>query len=366
MDLELDVAGVRELFETSLGTRVQEDDRSFFADLGDGAKARGPSVDEIQQLLSILYDSELDGEAALYTSENLEVLVREENSFAGPGWARRGAGPLQLQDSDGGLQYILGPPSDHFTIFLAHRIASLASNERYFWRRVPMRPILLYAQGDLLDPAREQAPYTLLDALRDAMPRMYTLRIESEKDLALRVLQELVSAFSFQLAYNLDTAFVPVSSIEEVIRRTRLRRIRRLRPDEMDPPRRIYDSDLVHHYQLAIATDSPPLEYLCYYHIAEHFFEAIFEDDLITGVRAMLTQPSFSFRRKQDVRRLVAHVKDRLKFQRDEMIFSEQEALELVLSKYVDMRNVREKLEAIQDKLLVYYAAKTVAFAKGD
>ena len=134
----------------------------------------------------------------------------------------------------------------------------------------------------------------------------------------------------------------------------------------MDPPRRIYDSDLVHHYQLAIATDSPPLEYLCYYHIAEHFFEAIFEDDLITGVRAMLTQPSFSFRRKQDVRRLVAHVKDRLKFQRDEMIFSEQEALKLVLSKYVDMRNVREKLEAIQDKLLVYYAAKTVAFAKGD
>ena len=199
------------------------------------------------------------------------------------------------------------------------------------------------AQGDLLEPAREQSRYTLLDAVRDAMPRMHTLRIHSKKDLPLRALQEFADAFAFQVAYNLDTAFVSVRSMEEVIRRTRLRRIRRVKPEELDPPRRSYASDLVHHYQLAIATDSPPLEYLCYYHIAEHFSESIFEDDLISRVRAVLAQPGFSFRRKQDVRSLVTHVKDRLKFRREDITFNEQEALRLVLDKYVDLRSVREK-----------------------
>jgi hypothetical protein len=365
MDLDLDIPRLRALLEDSLGVPVQEEERSFFADLGDDDQARGPSVDEVQRLLSILHCSELDGEAALYTPKDLEVLVREEGSFPGSNWFRRGRSwPLQLQDPDRGLKYTLGPPSDHFTVFLAYRIPPL--NRRSFLARRTLRRPRSHVQGDLLEPEREQLPYTLLDAVRDTMPRMHTLRIQSEKELPLKVLQSSADAFAFQVAYNLDTAFVSVRSMEEVIRRTNLQRIRRIRPEELDPPRRSYASDLVYHYQLAIATDSAPLEYLCYYHIAEHWFEAIFEDDLVAGVRTVLTHPDFSFRRKQDVQKLVLQIKDRLKFQREDVTFSEQEALRLVLTKYVDLRNVCEKLKEVQETLISYYAANKVSFAKGD
>ena len=161
-----------------------------------------------------------------------------------------------------------------------------------------------------------------------------------------------------------NTAFVSVRSLEEVVRRTRLRRIRRVKLDDLDPPRRIYDSDLVSHYQMGVATDSPLLEYLSYYHVAEHFFEAVFEDDLITHVRTALTQPGFSFRRKPDVRALIKLVRAKSRFQREDVTFSEPEALRLVLAKYVDIESIRGKLDTLEESLVPYYAKTPVSFAE--
>ena len=131
----------------------------------------------------------------------------------------------------------------------------------------------------LLEEETPEQAYTLFSALRDSMRRIYSLRIQSEVALTPKTLRQAADTLSFQLAYNLDTAFVSVRSFEEVVRRTRLRRIRRAKIEDLNPPRRIYDSDLVSHYQMSVATDSPPLEYLSYYHVAEHFFEAVFEDE---------------------------------------------------------------------------------------
>ena len=114
---------------------------------------------------------------------------------------------------------------------------------------------------------------------------------------------------------------------------------------------------------MGVSTDSPPLEYLSYYHVAEHFFEAVFEDDLISRVRTVLTQPGFSFRRKHDVRNLIKLVRDKVRFQREDVTFSEQEALRLVLEKHVNIESVRDKLDAIQESLVPYYAETPVAFA---
>jgi hypothetical protein len=42
---------------------------------------------------------------------------------------------------------------------------------------------------------------------------------------------------------------------------------------------------------LAVGADNPFLQYISYYHVAEHFFEAVFWDDMILRVRDKLTQP---------------------------------------------------------------------------
>lgn len=367
MDLDLSADKVRLLLENALNVSVTIREGALHADLGGGEVAHGPRVEDVEATIEALRGYQIEGEATIYTPRALEVLVREETAFIGPSWARRvSSWPLELQDPDQGLIYTLGPPSEVFALFLVHRVTTLAPDDRFFWRRRGMRRTSPAGQASLLETDQEPREYTLIDALQDAMPRLYTLRITGERDASLRQIQQWANAFSFQLAYNLDTAFVSVRSLEEVLRRTRLRRLRRVRPQELDPPRRLYGSDLVYHYQMGVATDSIPLEFLSYYHVAEHFFESVFEEDLIVGIKEVLTQPGFSFRRKQDIRGLVRLIKDRLRLQHEDMVFSEQEALRLVLKKYVDMPNVLRQLDALEGALIGHYAEEVVSFANGD
>ncbi|MXZ71125.1 MAG: hypothetical protein F4Z04_06425 [Acidobacteria bacterium] len=358
MDLNTNLEHIQHLLATFLNANVTEKDGVLQLD---DQEAIGPSIAEIDRLLAELAPYESDGAAAIYTATDFEVLVREEASFLAPGLARRGAWPYRLEDPDQRLTYTLGPPSDHYLLFLIHRLAALGPQEGFFGLR--RRGYRLGTIPGPMEEEKSESAYTLFGALRDSMRRIYSLRIQSESPLTLKILRQAADSFSFQLAYNLDTAFVSIRSFEEVVRRTRLRRIRRPRPEDLDAPRRIYNSDLVSHYQMGVATDSPPLEYLSYYHVAEHFFEAVFEDDLISSVRTTLTQPDFSFRRKADVRALIKLVRDKLRFQREDVTFSEQEALRLVLDRYVDIESIRDKLDAIQDSLVPYYAEKPIVFA---
>ena len=78
------------------------------------------------------------------------------------------------------------------------------------------------------------------------------------------------------------------------------------------------------------------------------------DSDLISHVRTALTQPGFSFRRKPDVR---------ARFQREDVTFSEPEALRIVLEKYVNIESIRDKLDALQETLVRYYAVTPVSFA---
>ena len=366
MDLDLVAEEVPGLIQRALDVPVGVRDDTLWMEVEEGDIISGPSLPLLQGLLAKLDEYELEPEATIHTPRDMEVLVREEAPFIGPGLGRRAPWPLVLEDPDRGLRYTLGPPSDHFMLFLLDRLATLGPSERFFWlRRHRVRRRNLN-QGDLLEPESAIPEITILDVLRDSMPRLHTLRIESERDLRPGQLQKLSDAFAFQIAYNLDIAFVSVRSLEEVLRRSRLRRMRRVRPEDLEPPRRIYESDLVYHYQLGVSTDSIPLEFLSYYHVAEHFFESVFEDDLITSVREQLTQPDFSFRRKPDVQTLIRLVRDRLKFQREDVTFSEPEALRLVIERYVNLDALARKLGDIQESLFAYYKENAVSFSKGD
>ena len=362
MDLKTNIDEIRQLLATFLNVNITEREGVLQLDGEEGVDTpiAAMPIAAIDLLLDELALYESDGAAAIYTTTDFEVLVREEASFLGVSLSRRGRWPYQLEDSDRRLTYTLGPPSDHYLLFLVHKLAALGPHETFFGpRRSGFR---VGTSPGLLEEETPEA-YTLFSALRDSMRRIYSLRIQSEVVLTLKILRQAADSLSFQLAYNLDTAFVSVRSLEEVVRRTRLRRIRRPKLEDLDPPRRIYDSDLVSHYQMGVATDSPLLEYLSYYHVAEHFFEAVFEDDLISHVRTALTQPGFSFRRKPDVRALIKLVRDKSRFQREDVTFSEPRALRLVLEKYVNIESIRDKLDALQDALVPYYAETPVSFA---
>jgi len=212
---------------------------------------------------------------------------------------------------------------------------------------------------------RDEGTISVFDLLKLSFP-VLTLKIESDQDRSLETLISYANAFFFQISYNLDVAYVPRRYLEEIVRTTRIRRVRRSRPDELEAPKRSYIPDIVYHYQMAVAADSPALEFISYYHVLEHFFEAVFTDDLIRKVRNKVTLPGFSYKRKKDVKDLIDDIVHSFKFQRDNVSIDERKALELTLGKYVDVTQLATEIKQYDKSLIEYYRTKSVTFSVGD
>ena len=125
------------------------------------------------------------------------------------------------------------------------------------------------------------------------------------------------------VGYNLDLPLMP-DYITELVRPARISSMRRSRTEDLDVPRRRYVSDLVYHYQLGVSADSPMLEYISYYHVAEHWFENIYQDDLVEQIQLAITSPAFSYKRKKDLRDLIRKISRAVQLRNDELIINEQ------------------------------------------
>lgn len=109
------------------------------------------------------------------------------------------------------------------------------------------------------------------------------------------------------------------------------------------------------------------MKYLSFYHILEHFFEKIYNDELINSIKNELTKPSFSYKRNKDVYELIKIVQDKLKYKNDEFQINEPEALLLVLNKFInDFNEIKNELHSYDDKLLNYYKSTEIEFSNGN
>ena len=287
----------------------------------------------------------------LSDEKSVEILVREESPFP---MRRLREGDLRLRDEDNGLEYMVTYARDAYILFFLDLISSRAGNfiHSTFLRLVIKR----------ID--EQQESLLLFDVLRRVL-RLQTVTVTSDNNASFTKLSKLANAFLFQLAYNTDISLVPQRELDALSRSGRISRMRRNRPTEIDPPRRTYTSDLIHHYLLAVSIVSPVVEYLSHYHVLEHFFEAIFNDDLITAIQDQLTQPSFSYRRKKDIKTLINKIRRSLQVRDETITFSEEEALRLTLRNFVHFPDLLNDLENYDQSIVDYYRDNKVPFSAG-
>ena len=314
--------------------------------------AKFSDIDAISEAIS---DLEINDETALYSDSGYEIIVREESS--GP-MRRIREDKIEVNNEENGLVYELSPASDEYLIWLLNEI-KLNLSPRDF-------RIGFYYSPRIDRFLEEDHEASLIDFIRLTSMRFLTLKITSEKKQRPSQFSKLTHAFLFHIGYNLDVALVPQRLLEEIARRGRITRMRRSRADEIDPPRRIYNEDLVQHYLLAVSTDNPVIEYLSYYHILEHFYEAVFNDDLLETIKSKITDPGFSYKRKKDIGQLINTIKRSLQIRSETITFSESEALRLCLSKYVQLPELISKLSEYDESLLDYYKTTKVEFSGGN
>jgi hypothetical protein len=309
------------------------------------------------EINTLLGQKKQEGETVLWDPCTYEVLVREETRF-GPGLLPLDKGPVRKEDPDTGVAYVVGLPSDEYLLFLLGQIGGAGALRAL---RIPVGSFrikrILEGQEGNLDAVK---------FLKQLLPRLLTVRVEVTKARPLTDLAQLSAAFLFQLTYNTDIPLVETRSWDDLLRISRIARSRRSRISEIEPPRRFYLPDLIYHYQMGVAADSPVLAFLSYYHIAEHFFEQVFNDDLIASVKDRLTQPGFSYRRKKDIEGMIREITRRLRIRGESTVFSEQEALRLTLQRFVKREDLLARLNSYDETLIDHYAVNSVAFCGGD
>lgn len=356
MECSLSRQEIIELLADFIRGEVREEDDKYIVTVTrrENSIALYASFSEIDLLSSKLSELEINDETALFNDFEYEVPVREESISP---IRRIREEKIEVNNEENGLKYEFSFASNHYLVWLLNKIKKNLSHRDFKFLNYGYR-IDRYLE-------EENQIKNLIEFVRLSSFRLSTLKILSNKKQTSSQYSKLTHAFLFHIGYNLDVALVPQRLLEEMTRRGRITRMRRSRTEEIDPPRRVYNEDLVQHYLLAVSTENPVIEYLSYYHILEHFYEAVFNDDLLETIKNKITDPGFSYKRKKDIDQLVNTIKRSLQIRSETITFSESEALRLCLLKYTLLPELKSKLAEYDESLLNYYKTAKVDFSGG-
>ncbi|MGV4888658.1 hypothetical protein ACSR0Z_19030 [Streptomyces viridosporus] len=307
-----------------------------------------------------LNQSNRENAARLKWPNRCEYLIVRNGAIGPSGIMPRDFENVDSSDETG-LKYSVGKPSLAFALNLllqAETPPPLSARTPYFIqnarRRLRDRRIIGY-----FDSPPAEVNVSLSHIIGEVMPLM-TLRIESSRPRP--DFKDAAEAFLFQLAFNYDISYRVAADVDHLFGVGRVRRRGRVADAAMDAPRMTYNSDLVHHYQLAVSAESPMLQYLSYYHIAEHFFEKVFNDDFVEQVRRKIADPAFSLKRSKDIQGVIKLVTSTQRRVREEGGVDEQRALALVLEHFIDTERLLEDLKAHDAELVDYYRSNSPSF----
>lgn len=312
------------------------------------------SDEELAGIQGILRSKLISEDTILYDSNSIEIPV----GIVGYGPPIRGLESLEKNDTDNGVTYEMGVPSNPYIVFFLNSLATKSSTSSEARLQVRRR---LSATHRMHQP---EGDTTLFGQLQSRLRYLRTLRITSSKSRSLKELLGRVSSFLFQVSYNTNVPLIEIRFLDQFLRSVRLERVRRTSLEEMEPPRRDYIPDLVYHYQMGLSSDSPPLQFLSFCHVAEHFFEAVYTDDMVRTVTSTLTGPSFSYRKRNDVISLINLIKKRVRTTGERDTYNEEDALRLVIKQYVNIARLKSSLHALDNTILDYYKASAVQFSE--
>ncbi len=308
---------------------------------------------ELLELLASLGDYKSEGETEIYNDNYYEILIRFNHRMFSP----RHREALCKEDEVNGIKYDISLASDKYLIQLLDKLQSLDLMNT-FRRRA-------FVPSSILRRSHEDAEGKFFEFLKRVL-RIETIKITSKSAQSRAGFEKLSYAYIFNLGLNLDIPICPIRYLDEYASHARIR-MRRAHPEEVEAPKRTYVNDLVLYYQRAIVSESLDNEFLSYYHIFEHFFENVYNEDLIDSIKKELSKGTFSYKRKKDVLKLVNLIKKKLKYKNDEFLIQEDEALVLTLKKFIkDFDELKQEISEYDEGLIDFFKKNEVVFSKGN
>jgi hypothetical protein len=288
----------------------------------------------------------------IFNKNTYEVVALQENRKV-PFWR----GDISLADNE--ISYSFGSIS--FT-FLLH-IASIVSKKEIY------HLIKAHRRGWVDERLKLENGLFDLNALLCNSLRLDTIKINTQKEiLNENNINKYETSYKFHLAYNLDITLIPQRFLEEILGSNRIRSMREEDIKDLDVPKKFYNDDIVSHYILAISSDNLVIQYLSYYHVIEHFFIKISDEEITKCFREIITSESFSYKKDKDIMRAVAKIKSfyMKKIIDDNLSYNEFDSLQLCLKKYINIKeDIIDKLNGYKPELIDFYKNELVHFSEG-
>lgn len=264
---------------------------------------------------------------------------------------------LEKEDLVNNIRYEIGLPTDNYIVFIIEKFKNIPARE---FRSIGYTTMTLMR-------VFEQDEKDFLKILASLFPRFLTIKISSTSIKRINEFRNLSYSFIFTLNYNLDITYMPVRYIDEFSRKVRVGRIRRGSIEEVEAPKRKFSNDLILYYQRGTSSESTDNQFLSFYHVLEHFFEKIYQDEIINSIKNELTSPSFSYKRTKDINKLIKVIKKKLRYRNEEFLLNEQEALLLTLKKFIiNIDELKDELISFDHTLIEYYKNNEISFSKGN
>ena len=107
-------------------------------------------------------------------------------------------------------------------------------------------------------------------------------------------LQRYAKSYLFNIAYNFDFVFKAVTEIDDLFpQRNVLPRRRIQNVSELMAPQLLYKEQLVEQYYMALTSEEPFVKFVGFYHIMEHFYEEVYNEDIFKSVQHIIQHPRF-------------------------------------------------------------------------
>lgn len=298
-----------------------------------------------------------------YSREKLEMYTREfrEVAIQTMGPITRTVNTMEpLVDDENGLTYRLGFASFEYCVFL---LKIIADYQKEFGRRVliDLRHRCQMISRHLSYSRTENDPKELL---ADVF-RAYTLRIDSKKDISLSRFRNFATSFEFTYMFRQNMAITEYITVQDMIPLLSNGTRSRAQRSEFDtPPHRIYNNDVIDYYTMAMESRDPFTAYISYYHVVEHYFDAIYRRKLTEEIKNKLTQPGFSYKDENSLYDLAKYIRKHMSNDDNSGKGNEYDSLRYVLLEYAPIDDLKARIDALDLTAANYYQAEAVPFVK--
>ncbi|EUK18699.1 hypothetical protein [Commensalibacter papalotli (ex Servin-Garciduenas et al. 2014)] len=187
-----------------------------------------------------------------------------------------------------------------------------------------------------------------------------TIKIEAENSKTLEELKQLSESAIFQLMLKSNIGCEYYFTSDSLLNPNKLNYKYWTLKSALEPPKRIYQKHILDYYRLALSSREPFSQYLSYYHIAEYFLDEVFNQNLRKQFQNKITSPHFDSKDDKELNKIINFIKKEIKNCKENGQGNELESLKLVLTKFIEIDELQEKLTSEQ---IEYYQQNKIKFS---